>query len=59
MDKKLTGAISGHIEQVMLARILEAKGQTAASSMHVLKRDESHAVKKEPKVKKKRKGTTL
>lgn len=37
MNRKLTGAITSHIEDIMIARINEERGQTASSSLKVLK----------------------
>lgn len=39
MNKKLSGKISNHIEQIMVARIAEDRGQSAPTQLKVLKKD--------------------
>merc|ERR1711916_396143 len=53
MNKKLTGQISGHIEQLMMARVAEDRGETAPSSLQILKKQENYETKKEKKKRKK------
>ena len=49
MQKKLTGAISSHIEQVMVKRIQSDRGLTAPSQLKVVKPIEGYQVEKKKK----------
>jgi hypothetical protein len=49
MQKKLTGAISSHIEQVMVKRIQSDRGATAPSQLKVVKQIEGYQTEKKKK----------
>ncbi len=49
MNKRLTGAISHHIEQVMVRRIQSDRGPTAPSQLKVIKQIEDYEVEKKKK----------